>query len=54
MFKVNIHFIESLNAASKQMEQSIWESSKQNLWKAAFKKFDITSNFLKAVFHKLY
>ena len=43
------------------MGQHIQELTKQNLWKTAFKKFEMiwspeadhtTSNFLKTVFHK--
>ena len=37
------------------MRQNIQEWTKQNLWKTAFKKCEvISSNFLKAVFHKSY
>ena len=48
----------------QHLSQIIQEWTKQNLWKRAFKKFDgvyglskedhISSNFLKAVFHKFY
>ena len=35
------------------MEQSIQEWTKKNLWKTAFKKFEVTWS-AKAVFHKFY
>ena len=43
----------------KQMGQGIQEWTKKNLWKTAFKKFEViwsafNSNFLKVVFHNFY
>ena len=56
----------SIHSSTEQMihmGQGIEECTKSNLWKTAFKKFEvvwsayadhITSNILKAVFHKFY
>ena len=47
------------NCFMEDVRESIEKRTKKNLWKTAFKKFEVkqnhfTSNFLKAVFHNFY
>ena len=49
----SVHINTLFNKYNTQLGQNIQEWTKQNFWKTAFKKFEV-SNFLKAVFHKFY